>query len=104
MTQGIITRPRVTDNGRGAVIVTFDGRQIRAWSYQSDDARRLKMMYAREFIEGWIEGRDHKHDPKDVAVVQGINIREKLLRVLFRFDETASIREKIVEAFWPMKK
>ena len=62
------------------------------------------MMYAREYIEGWCEGREHKHHPKDVAVVQGIHIREKLLRVLFRFNETAAVREKIVEAFWPMKK
>jgi hypothetical protein len=37
MTQGTITRPRVTDNGRGAVIVTFEGRQIRLWTYQAHD-------------------------------------------------------------------
>ena len=60
MTQGIFTRPRVTDNGRGAVIVAFDGRQIRMWTYQSHDARRKKMMYAREYIEGWIEGNQHR--------------------------------------------
>ena len=54
-----MSRPRVTDNERGAVIVTWQGRQIRAWSYQNDDQRRLKMMYAREYIEGWCEGRDH---------------------------------------------
>jgi len=104
MTQGIITRPRVIDNGRGAVIATFDGRQIRAWTYQSEESRRLKMGYGPEYIEGWVDGREHKHDPKDVAVVQGIHIREKLLRVLSRFNETAEVREKIVEAFWPMKK
>ena len=56
MTQGTITRPRVTDNGRGAVIVTLEGRQIRLWTYQAHESRRKKMMYAREFIEGWIEG------------------------------------------------
>ena len=59
MTQGIIARPRVIDNDRGAVIVTWQGRQIRAWSYQNDDERRLKMGYAREYIEGWMEGNQH---------------------------------------------
>ena len=58
MTQDI-NRPRVTDNGRGAVLVTFEGRQIRGWSYQSDDERVLKMKYAREFIEGWLAGKDY---------------------------------------------
>jgi hypothetical protein len=99
-----LDRPRVIDNGRGAVIVTFDGQQIRAWSYQNDDERRRKMLLAHEYIEGWCDSRDHQHAPSDVAVVQGIHIREKLLRVLSRFNETASVREKIVEAFWPMKK
>jgi hypothetical protein len=54
-----LNRPRVTDNDRGAIVVTFEGRQIRLWTYQGDDARRKKMMYAREYIEGWCDGRDH---------------------------------------------
>jgi len=58
MTEVKLNRPRVIDNDRGAVIVTWQGRQIRAWSYQNDDERRTKMMYAREYIEGWIDGYD----------------------------------------------
>jgi hypothetical protein len=54
-----LNRPRVIDNDRGAVIVTWQGRQIRAWSYNNDDERRTKMMYAREYIEGWCDGKDH---------------------------------------------
>jgi hypothetical protein len=54
-----IARPRVTDNERGAIIATLDGRQVRAWSYQNADERRKKMMYAREYVEGWIEGAIH---------------------------------------------
>jgi hypothetical protein len=53
-----LNRPRVTDNDRGAIVVTFEGRQIRLWTYQSEEARRKKMMYAREYIEGWCDGRN----------------------------------------------
>ena len=55
-----LNRPRVYDNDRGTVLVSLHGRQIRAWSYQNDSERRLKMMYAREYIEGWCDGRDAK--------------------------------------------
>ena len=54
-----MTRPRVFDNGRGAVLVTWQSRQIRGYSYQNDDERKLKIKYAHEFVEGWIEGREH---------------------------------------------
>ena len=49
-------RPRVFDNNRGAVLVTWNGRQIRGYSYQSDEQRRLKIRLAHEFVEGWIDG------------------------------------------------
>jgi hypothetical protein len=54
-----LNRPRVIDNDRGGVIVTWQGQQIRAWSYQNDTERRTKMMYAREYIEGWCDGKDY---------------------------------------------
>jgi hypothetical protein len=54
-----IKRPRVIDNDRGAVLVVWEGRQIRGYSYQNDEARRLKIKYAHEYVEGWIEGREH---------------------------------------------
>jgi len=37
-----IKQPRVIDNGRGAVLVVLDGRQVRGWSYQSDAERRIR--------------------------------------------------------------
>ena len=52
-------RPRVTDNDRGSAVVTYEGRQMRGWSYQGNDERRKKMMYAREYIEGWCDSREH---------------------------------------------
>ena len=56
-----IKLPRVIDNGRGAVLVVLDGRQVRGWSYQSDAERRIKMGFAREYVEGWMDGVDPQH-------------------------------------------
>ena len=49
--------PRVTDNDQGEISVTIDGRELRGWSYSSNDERRQKMLQAREYVEGWCEGR-----------------------------------------------
>ena len=57
MTQGM--RPRVIDNGRGAVLVTFEGKQLRGWSYQSAAEQKIKTGFAREYVEGWMEGSIH---------------------------------------------
>ena len=54
-----IKQPRVTDNGRGTVIVTLDGRQLRGWSYQNDDERVFKMRIAREYVDGWMDSLIH---------------------------------------------
>lgn len=50
-------QPRVTDNDHGEITVTLDGRELRGWSYASDDERRTKMLAAREYVEGWCDGR-----------------------------------------------
>lgn len=52
------TQPRVTDDDSGEITVTFNGKELRGWSYSSDDERRTKMLAAREYIEGWCDGRD----------------------------------------------
>lgn len=52
--------PRVTDNDAGEITVTLDSRELRGWTYGTDDERRQKMMQAREYIEGWCDGRDAK--------------------------------------------
>lgn len=48
--------PRVTDNDRDEITVTLDGREIRGWSYRDEAERRVKMIAAREFCEGWWHG------------------------------------------------
>lgn len=50
-------QPRVTDNDAGEVTVTFGGKGLRGWSYASDNERRVKMTAAREYVEGWCDGR-----------------------------------------------
>ena len=50
--------PRLTDNDAGEITVTRDGAELRGWSYKDDAERRIKMLAAREYVEGWCDGRD----------------------------------------------
>lgn len=52
------TLPRVIDNDRDEISVTFHGEKIRGWSYTDESERRTKMLAAREFIEGWYYSAD----------------------------------------------
>lgn len=51
-------QPRVSDNDAGEIAVTFNGKELRGWSYANDAERRTKMLAAREYVEGWCDGRD----------------------------------------------
>lgn len=53
-----MNNPRVTDDDAGEINVTLDGQELRGWSYVNDDERRTKMMAAREYVEGYCDGRD----------------------------------------------
>lgn len=53
-----MANPRVTDNDNGGIIVTFNGSELRGWSYKDDSERRAKMLAAREYVEGWCDLRD----------------------------------------------
>lgn len=48
--------PRVKDNDRDEITVTLDGKELRGWSYENEAERRVKMLLAREFVEGWFQG------------------------------------------------
>ena len=50
--------PRVTDDDKSEIKVTFRGRELRGWSYKDDPERRSKMLCAREYVEGWCDGRE----------------------------------------------
>jgi hypothetical protein len=54
----IETQPRVTDDDKGDITVTFNGEELRGWSYANDNERRIKMIAAREYVEGWCDGRE----------------------------------------------
>jgi len=53
---------RVTDNDKGEITVTHDGKELRGWSYVNDSERRRKMLLAREYVEGWCDGVDASAD------------------------------------------
>lgn len=53
-----MTNPRVIDFDDGEISVRLDGKELRGWSYKDDAERRVKMLAAREYVEGWCDGRD----------------------------------------------
>lgn len=54
-----MTQPRVTDNDAGEISVALDGNELRGWSYKDDTERRVKMLAAREYVEGWCDGASY---------------------------------------------
>ena len=53
-------RPRVFDTKRGAVIVTWNSRQ--SGQLRTRTAQAQNQVRPHEYIEGWLEGRDHGLD------------------------------------------
>lgn len=51
-------QPRLIDFDDGEISVRLDGKELRGWSYKDDAERRAKMFAAREYVEGWCDGRD----------------------------------------------
>ena len=48
--------PTVIDNDEGEITVELNDVELRGWSYKNDDERRMKMLAAREYVEGWCDG------------------------------------------------
>jgi hypothetical protein len=44
------------DNDKDEITVMDGDREVRGWSYANDQERRVKMLCAREFVEGWYQG------------------------------------------------
>ena len=51
--------PRVTDDDDSNISLTHCGKEIRSFYYESEDQRRMKMLMAREYVEGFGDGYDH---------------------------------------------
>lgn len=47
---------RVVDNDRDEIAVMDGETEVRGWSYASEQERRVKMLCAREYVEGWYHG------------------------------------------------
>jgi hypothetical protein len=52
--------PRITDNDAGTITATVNGKEIRGWCYRDDAERRIKMLMAHEFAEGWFQA-EHRN-------------------------------------------
>lgn len=51
-----MTDLRVKDNDRDEITVMSGETEVRGWSYANDQERRVKMLCAREYVEGWHQG------------------------------------------------
>lgn len=60
--------PRVIDNDRDEITVTLGGKELRGWSYRDEAERRVKMLAAREFCEGWFQASERRASPPDAGV------------------------------------
>ena len=50
--------PKITDNDAGEITASVSGKEIRGWSYKDDAERRIKMLAAQEFAEGWFQAQN----------------------------------------------
>lgn len=50
-------QPTVIDFDDGEIAVRLEGKELRRWEYKDDTERRTKMLCAREYVEGWCDGR-----------------------------------------------
>lgn len=53
-----MNNPRVTDNDKDEITVTFNGAELRSYCYATEADRRERMLRAREYVEGWCDERD----------------------------------------------
>lgn len=68
---------RVTDNDQGEISVTIDGCELRGWSYSNEDQQRMKMLCAREFVEGWYVGYSAGMDRVAVMIDRFFHVAEE---------------------------
>ena len=52
--------PKIIDDDAGTITAAVNGKEIRGWSYKDDAERRIKMLMAHEFAEGWFQAKHAK--------------------------------------------
>ncbi len=89
--------PRVSDNDDGEITVSLDGKELRGWSYATDDERRSKMLLAREYVEGWEDAMQKVESAKAIATIdRHIEENERDLSRRGSREQHKAIRENIV--------
>ena len=58
--------PKITDDDKGTVTATMDGKVVRSWVYNENMRRSRAMSLAREYVEGWHSAEKH-HNLKDTT-------------------------------------
>lgn len=61
-----MTDLRVKDNDKDEITVMHGDREVRGWSYASETERRVKILCAREFVEGFYQG-DGRSELADIC-------------------------------------
>lgn len=71
--------PRVTDNDAGEITVTDEitGKELRGWSYTTRDEQCIKMQFAREYIEGYHDGREYVWQRHPDAYIKDLHARDR---------------------------
>jgi hypothetical protein len=64
---------RLIDNDHGEITVTLHGKEVRGWSYSNDNERRMKMLAAREYVEGWYDGYKAGLDWSETMVIEKLS-------------------------------
>ena len=52
------TQPIVTDDDEGTIFVRKGNGELRAYAYNNDDERRVKMQRARDYVEGYVDATE----------------------------------------------
>jgi len=63
--------PTVVDDDEGIVSVVLRGCELRGWCYNSDDERRIVMVNAREYVEGWCDAVEKIYSGFDSLLAKG---------------------------------
>jgi hypothetical protein len=50
--------PEIVDNDVGDINLILHGKSIRSWRYGDDLERKIRMIRAGEFVNGWIASRE----------------------------------------------
>jgi hypothetical protein len=86
----------LSDDDHGRITVTFADKEMRSWSYASDDERRIKMQIA----QGWCDGWKHYSDHENAQYLRDLHDRQDVRKMLAHFagmPNTAEVRQLILD-------